>query len=141
MPTGGQNGEIGFKSGKRRVAGRRKREKCGVVTLSKVVKKAEKWAVWGCFLAHFGRFLQRDRGRLGRFRPCGFAPRTGYRFRLGLDPCLSDCVVWSLSSWGPWFPKSQGRELEHPAMVKVLPDPVTPSSTWCFSPAASPFIS
>jgi len=42
MPTGGQNGEIGFKSGKRRVAGRRKWEKCGVVTLSKVVKKAVK---------------------------------------------------------------------------------------------------
>ena len=24
------------------------------------------------------------------------------------------------------------------AMVKVLPEPVTPSSTWCFSPAAKP---
>jgi hypothetical protein len=27
------------------------------------------------------------------------------------------------------------------AMVKVLPDPVTPNSTWCRSPAASPSIS
>ena len=26
------------------------------------------------------------------------------------------------------------------AMVKVLPEPVTPSRTWCFSPAARPSI-
>ena len=35
------------------------------------------WHILGMFSAHFGRVLQLIRGKLGRLRPRGFAPRAG----------------------------------------------------------------